>query len=838
MSSFTINDEDSLNELNEAFKNNEIGNVTFASPLAIEAIYQDSPIKVNISPDYVTSIKYNRDALDDLIWGKNPTTNIVNISYKDENIHLFTEKNGIIQESKIPYIHYSVSERMYFNSVRLKGQTEYKYFNEYSNYEEFLSNSSRFYATKEFKPMNPVEGFMMLHGYSYFKGMKQNELSVLGFDIETASFSPEHPNAKVLLITNAFYKNGHLTNKTFNVDTYTDDSEMIKDWAKWVCEVNPSIIIGHNIYTFDIPYLLMRCPKLPLGRDGSFLRVEDKVLKKRKDGSQSYDYRRPLIFGREIVDTLFLVITADVKRQFESYALKNLIRELGQEKPGRTLVDAGKIGENWHNPEIKALIIKYAEEDAEDTLKIYNHFSSPFFYFTAHIPKTFQNMMESATGSQINSFLIRSYLQNGHSIPKATPGGEDDEDRVEGGISFGVPGIYKNLVKIDLKSAYPSQVLRFKMFNKTKDPQGHFYRMVEYFALKRFDYKKLGNETGDKYYKDMDDSAKIFINSAYGLCNTGGIHFNDPEMAAKITKETREVIDQALRWASGKSYHYWIQEFYEKVSKKEEERTTLTVDSSLPVEKSYNYIIGPTDTDSISFTKADGAAFSKEEIKEHLKEINDICPDFMIFEDDGYYDKCISLKAKNYILRKTVNGETKTTYKGSAIKSSKIEPILKRLMKDIIEDMLENDAKEVKNIYHKYILEAKNPTNIKDWLQKKTVTKAVLFPSTTTGANIQKAIGDRNVQEGDKVYLYPALFSEEKIVSYTKAGKEKVKVIRHTGLKHVDDYANDYDSEKLIDRVVATVQLFVYILGKDYFTDYTLVKNKKLLEELSHESGR
>ena len=67
----------------------------------------------------------------------------------------------------------------------------------------------------------------------------------------------------------------------------------------------------------------------------------------------------------------------------------------------------------------------------------------------------------------------------------------------------------------------------------------------------------MAQKTGDQYYKDLEQSRKVAINSMFGLCNAPGLLFNSPEIAAKITEETRKVIDEALVWASGKDHTHW-----------------------------------------------------------------------------------------------------------------------------------------------------------------------------------------------------------------------------------------------------------------------------------------
>ena len=831
MNKMLIDSEESLADFNACIDDNLITIIKHNNDLTFEIDYCGESTLVEVSPEFLTRVNYDLDDTTKFIYGKNPLDRVVNISYKENNVHIFRLQNdGSIKEIITPYIFWALSNYQSQGLKRLKGNRHYKAIKEYRSEADYLENKNNIYKYRAFNINHVPEAFMTLHGLSYYKNLTYKQIPTLSFDIETSGLDPLAKNATVFLITNTFRDHwGAITRKTFNIDNYDVVEDMIEDWYVWVRTINPSIILGHNILLFDLPYLAAHSmnQELLLGTDGSALEFEDRIRQKRKDGSQSYSYRRATIFGREIIDTFFLMLTADAQRKMESYALKPLIKAIGQEKEGRTYIDSSKIAEYWNDPIMKAKVIQYAEEDADDALKLYDEFAAPYFYFTQHIPKTFQMMMETATGGQLNSFLVRSYLQNGESIPQAD---DISEEKVEGGISFGVPGIYKNLFKIDIKSAYPSQVLRLKLYNETKDPNANFYNMVHYFANKRFEYKKLAKETGDKHWKDLDAVNKIVINSAYGVCNTSGLNFNDAHIAQVITKETREVIDMALRWASGEDYKFWINRFYDKTKVKEDKRKYLSVDSLIPVTTGHCFIIGPTDTDSISFCKRDMSPFSKEEIITLNNEVNKLSPEMIEWEDDGYYDSCLSLKAKNYVLKK---GD-KYTIKGSALKSSKLEPALKQFLDDLIKDSLNNEGKNLKDIYESYILEAMRPNDISRWCKKITVTKPVLESANDpearkNEADVWDAIKDKQCQEGDKIYVYPVIkeiIQEEKV---SAKGKVTIKNIEVTGLKCIDDYNNDVNPMKLIERVYSTACILDNIVDESTFIDYTLVKNKHLL---------
>jgi DNA polymerase-2 len=121
-----------------------------------------------------------------------------------------------------------------------------------------------------------------------------------------------------------------------------------------------------------------------------------------------------------------------------------------------------------------------------------------------------------------------------------------------GAISFGIPGRYKNVYKLDVASLYPSIIRQYKIYSKDKDPKANFLNIVETLTIQRLQNKRLAKETGDQYYKDLESSQKITINSAYGFLGATGLNYNYPEGAAKVTEYGREILNKAVLAATGK----------------------------------------------------------------------------------------------------------------------------------------------------------------------------------------------------------------------------------------------------------------------------------------------
>jgi DNA polymerase I len=496
-----------------------------------------------------------------LIYGKNEIERIVSVEPRDSDVELFLEmEDGSLKSEVYPMTWYILfAEQLDSKFRRLKGNQYYRYTMEYNSREKYQDVLSKCY--KKRYPLYTVrdakEAVMVKDGYTYYKGMKVEDVSVMSFDIEDTCGIGEtlRRDGQVLLIATTLRKRGVVTRKQFAIDEYATEAEMLRSFSTYVRTEDPSILIGHNVFGHDLKVLNFVAKKngvhLALGRDGSEMEIAYRPSQFRKDGSQAYDYNNIHIYGREIVDTWFLALKYDVaaRREYESHGLKYIIAHEGLESKNRQHYDASLIAQNWKKPDEWKKIKAYNVDDADDPLKYFDLTIPSFFYYTQSVPRSLQANINTATGSQINSLMVRAYLQQDHSIAIAT-----EKQDFEGAISFGVPGIHKNVFKIDVQSLYPSIILSKRICNREKDPQELFLKLVDYFTQERIRNKELGESTGERYYKDLSDSQKIMINSAYGFLGAGKLNYNYPAGAAEVTRIGREILKKAILWASGKEY--------------------------------------------------------------------------------------------------------------------------------------------------------------------------------------------------------------------------------------------------------------------------------------------
>jgi DNA polymerase elongation subunit (family B) len=752
-----------------------------------------------------------------LIYGKNTTMGIVAVEANELELEVFFASGATKTFGYKPWV--LIDRKLDLKCSKLEGFLTYKYIRYFDSEKDksqyFFMNNKK---CKMFQVWNAREAALLLHGMTMFKGLKPSDCSILSFDIESMGLTHDK-DSSVFIITNTFQKAGNRVRKHFREDHYNDVGEMIDAWCTWVREVNPDILVGHNIYGYDLPYLDFVAKKfgnsLSLGRDSSDIFFNRKSSEYRVDGNTTWSYNKAHIYGRSIIDTMFLSVKYDIGREFPSWGLKPIISHLGMQKEGRTFYDASKIRDNWKDLSEREKIVAYAIEDSDDALNLYELMIPAYFYMCQSLPIPFEEMMQGATGKWMNSIVVRSYIQEGHSIPEA-----DEKHYVHGGISFGNPGLYKNVMKVDVTSLYPSCILTYNIYPENKDPRQNYLNMVRFFTDERIRNKKLFKQTKDNYYDGLQAAQKIAINSSYGMLGTNGLHFNDFTAANQVTLRGRAVLRKAILWASGKDVGDWFKDY-------EYAKDEGITNETLSVSNSHNFTIGPTDTDSISFCKRNMSVFSGDEQRDLLNELNSIMDPGISFEDDGYFSHILAVAAKNYCLIE--HGSTKIKYKGSSIKDAKKEPALREFMDKCIYSLL-HETKNIESIYHEYIKESRNITDIHRWAIKKSISKKLLEGTRKNETDVLAAIPDlAQVREGDKIFIYRAIDGERQIVLkgepqfYKKTGLPKMEP--NSYLKQTKFFSNDADTVHYFGRCYATLEIFAEVLDITQFVDYSKPKN-------------
>jgi hypothetical protein len=234
----------------------------------------------------------------------------------------------------------------------------------------------------------------------------------------------------------------------------------------------------------------------------------------------------------------------------------------------------------------------------------------------------------------------------------------------------------------------------------------------------------------------------------------------------------------------------------------------------------HNFRIVGGDTDSIMFCKQDMSPFSEKEQNELLKEINTLLPKEIKFANDGIFSKVIYLKAKNYVM---VDQKGKRKVKGSSLKSATLEPIMKEMINEIVELLLNDKQDQVVNVYTKYRQMVENITDITPWCSKKTLSPTTYNSTRKNETDIINALEGSEYGSGDKVYLYTLSKIIETGDFYlvgAKKGQVKTKKVKYLKLK--ENFNGDHCKEHYRNRIEDCISRFEPVLG----TKFWLTNNK------------
>jgi DNA polymerase, archaea type len=172
---------------------------------------------------------------------------------------------------------------------------------------------------------DPVQQHLLATGRTLFKGMEFGELRRMQVDIECLTAegfefcNAEREEDRIIAIA--------VADQSGWVEVISGaelaEKEILERFVALVRDRDPDVLEGHNIFNFDLPYLATRAKrhgvKLALGRDGSEPEVRPSRL---AVAERVIAYSRFDIFGRHVVDTLFLVQAYDVShRSLDGYGL-------------------------------------------------------------------------------------------------------------------------------------------------------------------------------------------------------------------------------------------------------------------------------------------------------------------------------------------------------------------------------------------------------------------------------------------------------------------------------------------------------------------------------------
>ncbi len=510
---------------------------------------------------------------------------------------------------------------------------------------------------------DPVQQYLMESGRTLFKDLRFDDLRRLQVDIECLTSegfefcNPEREGDRIIAIALA----DNTGWDTVLSGAVMDERMLLQEFLSIVRERDPDVIEGHNIFNFDLPYLQARARRwgiqLALGRDGSAPATRPGRF---TAGERTIAYTRFDVFGRHVVDTLFLVHAYDVThRSLEGHGLKEAARHFGLSRPGRTYVDGSEIPRVFRADPDR--LLRYAKDDVRETEALGRLLSQSAFAQARMVPLSYQNICVRGNAARIDALLLREYLRRGHSLPlpdKARPfaGGYAD---------MHIQGVVRNVHHCDVRSLYPSLMLA-RRIGPRHDPLGVFLHLLERLRTFRLEAKAAAQaaraEAERLHHEALQTTFKVLINSFYGYLGFDQARFGDFDAAERVAAEGRDLLRFMIQW--------------------------LEQHGARPVEM---------DTDGIYFVPPDFAgAAARDAFRRSFEEA---LPAGIEVEFDGEYDAMFSYKVKNYALLESGGG---IVIKGAALKSRGLEPFQRQFLREMIRLRLEGREDELPALKTRY----------------------------------------------------------------------------------------------------------------------------------------
>jgi DNA polymerase elongation subunit (family B) len=511
---------------------------------------------------------------------------------------------------------------------------------------------------------DPVSQFLMQTGMTLFKGMEFEELHRLQLDIETYSsrgsrFSnPARPEDRIILIALSDNRGWEqvLGGK------HKSEKDLLKEMIDLIRKVDPDVIEGHNIYNFDLHYIVTRCRlhgiECSIGRDGTPIRSYDA---RSTFAERAVEYVSWEIAGRHIIDTWLLLQAYDVsKRNLESYGLKYAAQHFGFAREGRVLVEPAKISWYWdHEPDT---LIRYALDDVTETRLLAELLSPTYFYLSSMIPFNYGAVARIGSAAKIESLLLREYVRQKHSVPRPAPGLQTGG----GYTDIFYTGILGPVVDADIESLYPSLMLTDGIAPRS-EPLGVFRRLLESLTRMRLKTKRKMEIARDPSMKTkldaMQSSFKILINSFYGYLGYTHALFSDPDAADRVTETGQRLLRQLIAAITDRG------------------GTVIMVD-----------------TDGIFFVPPPDRQ-DEGGVRRLIGEIARPLPERIRLAINGEYRLILSYKKKNYALLRP-DGVIKI--KGSSLNSRSSERFGRRYLRECIGCFLKRDVDGLHRLYGAY----------------------------------------------------------------------------------------------------------------------------------------
>ena len=674
-----------------------------------------------------------------MLFGTDPTPRIVAIELGETGtVKVYRrEKNGSTIVEIEPFHPFIWADSdvvdLGIDAEKLKGDLKYGWVITVDSWKELvaLRNGLKKANRDFFAFTDPVQHYLTATGRTLFKNLPFEALKRLQLEVISFDGGENDHIVSIALSDNSGWEELLVVDPKKVAES---EHAALKRLTSLIKERDPDVIEGHNLFRFDLPYLVSRArktkTKLDWGRSGGFLRSRPSRL---QIAEKTIDYPKFAIDGRHFVDTFLLAQFYDVgMRTLSGFERADVARHFGfcesEEISALTGKDLQRAYiDNDKRFRERALCAVREARAVADLL-------SPSYFIQAQIfPYNYQDVIVRGNATRINALFLREYFRQRHSIPemplaRSFEGGYTD-------IFF--TGVARNVWHCDIASLYPSIMLQFDCFPATDQLQifRHLLTDLRTFRLEVKTQMRTAKELKEqRYFHALQNTFKILINSFYGYLGFAQGHFADFDAAARVTQIGRDLLKKMIEWL------------------KEKGAQVIEVD-----------------TDGIYFVPPD-----KIDIDELRRGLAKELPSGIEIEFDEQFDAMFSYKAKNYALL-TRDGDV--MIKGGALKSRGLEKFQRVFLEQIIKLLMEEKPEQIAQLREEFEAKIRNREWNIDMLMKTDTLQDSLdkYRAKIAGSARNRAAAyelalasGRNYRPGEQISYY-ITGSEKKLAAYENA---------------------------------------------------------------------
>lgn len=661
------------------------------------------------------------EQLNRYLYGSDPTERIVAVERGgSDKMRVYRRVDGAVVEERVTFRPWLLmtAEPAWpdlaanLRTTRLEGEGAFCWFVECRNWSVYqdLRTRLRDADADVLAFASPIQQYLTGSGRTLFKGMVYDDLLRLQIDLETTSLDTNVAHARVFLVST---RTSAGEERLFGA-AGEDEATLLEDLTAYVRALDPDVIEGHNVFNFDLPYLLARAAAngvtLAWGRDGSALRPGNNNRTQFKVAARSVPYQQHFVYGRHLIDTYQQIQRYDVAGNLSSYGLKPVIEALGYTRDDREFIPGEEIAKLWE--EDRTRVLRYALDDVRDVAILSDLCVPTEFYQSQIVPDSLQDTATGGPGEKINDLMVRIYLGERRAIPKPEP----PHDYPGGYADVLRTGVFKPVVKCDVASMYPSIMLTWKISSR-HDSLGVTLPLLRTLTERRLHAKVQARRTTGReqgYWQGIQGSFKVLINSFYGNLGYSRAYFNDFDAAEEVTLKGQEIIKSVVR--------------------------ALKEAGATPIE---------VDTDGVYFVPPPDVPADDERAEEaFLQRIAMALPAGIDLSHDGSYAGMVSLKVKNYAL---IDHDGSATLKGGSLRSRREEPILRAFLRQAVVLFVEGSRAAVRDLYLDTALRIQHkeyqPYQICRW-------ETVSDKTFSSESNKRLAEAARGVAVGERIEVY------------------------------------------------------------------------------------